>query len=125
MRELKGQKNNSAATDTGLDKLDHQRRLSKVIGELWRNEAADVKATFYEKAHQAAREHAERYPEYRFKPANVKKCLSQDVGPSTADHTPEKRENTDFSPGDISGPLSGSGSGNPDFFDAHCNLACA
>lgn len=112
MRELKGQKNSSAVADNGLDKLDHQRRLSKVIGELWRNEAAEVKAAFYEKAHQAAKEHAERYPEYRFKPANVKKCESQDAGPPIIDRTPEKRENADFSPGDISGPLSGSGSGS-------------
>ncbi|SJX61535.1 probable HMG-box protein Hmg3 [Sporisorium reilianum f. sp. reilianum] len=119
MRELKNPKNTSVLADKGLDKLDYQRQLSKVIGQLWRDESAEVKAIFYEKAQQAAREHKERYPEYRFKPA-VKKAASIEpeipppsaVAVAAADCTPEKRGDTDFSPGDLSGPLSGSGSGS-------------
>ncbi|CDR87110.1 probable HMG-box protein Hmg3 [Sporisorium scitamineum] len=115
MHELKNQNSDSSLSETGLDKLDYQRRLSKVIGQLWRNESEQVKATFYEKAKQAAKEHQERYPEYRFKPT-VKKAVSREpdtpVAAAVVDRTPERRGDTDFSPGDLSGPLSGSGSGS-------------
>ncbi|SPO24628.1 related to HMG-box protein Hmg3 [Ustilago trichophora] len=110
MRELKKNKPHSDM-GTGLDKLDYQRKLSSTIGELWRNESEEVKAIFYEKAKQAAREHQERYPEYRFKPAS-KKASARATNASTVLQTPEKRADTDFSPGDISGPVSGSGSGS-------------
>lgn len=116
MRELTAQEAESQEGN-GLGKLDYQRQLSKRIGELWRNEDADIKATFYEKSKQAAREHAERYPEYRFKPA--KKSALQDAddcaSPSTKlakDKTPERKVDTDFAPGSLSGPISGSGSGS-------------
>lgn len=110
MREFKKNKPHQDM-GTGLDKLDYQRKLSSTIGELWRNESDEVKAIFYEKAKQAAREHQERYPEYRFKPANKKASARASSG-STGLQTPEKRADTDFSPGDISGPVSGSGSGS-------------
>lgn len=111
MKELKSKKNTSPLSDVGLDKLDHQRQLSKEIGQLWRNESPEVKAAFYEKAQQAASEHRDRYPEYRFKPS-VKKASSRESEDAVAFHTPERRTETGFDPSDISGPLSGSGSGS-------------
>ncbi|KAJ9478452.1 HMG box domain-containing protein [Pseudozyma hubeiensis] len=111
MKELKSKKDTSLLTDVGLDKLDHQRQLSKEIGQLWRNESPEVKAAFYEKAQQAASEHRDRYPEYRFKPS-VKKASSRESEDAVAFQTPERRTDTDFAPSDISGPLSGSGSGS-------------
>ncbi|GAC96535.1 hypothetical protein PHSY_004115 [Pseudozyma hubeiensis SY62] len=111
MKELKSKKNTSSLSDVGLDKLDHQRQLSKEIGQLWRNESPEVKAAFYEKAQQAASEHRDRYPEYRFKPS-VKKALSRESEDAVAFHTLERRTDTDFAPSDIRGPLSGSGSGS-------------
>ncbi|TKY86609.1 hypothetical protein EX895_004248 [Sporisorium graminicola] len=117
MRELKNQKNPQGLSDTGLDKLDYQRQLSKVIGQLWRDETAEVKAAFYEKAQQAALEHRQRYPEYRYQPS-VKKAASREhethaiTASSAASGAPERLDDTDVSPGDLSGPLSGSGSGS-------------
>ncbi len=111
MRELKNQKDPSALVSTGLDKLDYQRNLSKVIGQLWREETESVKETFFAKAKQAAKEHSERYPEYRSKSSGTKKD-PQEAESSILDSTPEKQQHTDFSPGDIRGPLSGSGSGS-------------
>lgn len=112
MRELVSQESQSQ-TGGGLSKLDYQRQLSKRIGELWRNEAADIKAAFYEKSQQAAREHAERYPEYRYKPKPLPKKAREEASTSALlDKTPERKGDTDFAPGDLSGPLSGSGSGS-------------
>ena len=112
MRELK-EKRSQPDVGTGLDKLDYQRKLSGIIGELWRNETDDIKNIFYQKAKQAAKEHAERYPEYRFKPAtSSKKSAPRTANSPAATPTPEKQADTDFSPGDRSGPVSGSGSGS-------------
>ncbi len=114
MRELSSKE---SPTGEGLSKLDYQRQLSKRIGELWRGETDEVKAIFYEKSQQAAREHAERYPEYRFKPAR-KAAAAKNTSPAstsrkgTADKTPERKVDTDFAPADLSGPVSGSGSGS-------------
>ncbi|SPC66679.1 related to HMG-box protein Hmg3 [Ustilago sp. UG-2017b] len=112
MREL--MKESQSQTGTGLSKLDYQRQLSKRIGELWRNEDPDVKAAFYDKSQQAAREHAERYPEYRYKPKPLsKKAQKEEALPSgVQETTPERRGDTDFAPGNLSGPISGTGSGS-------------
>ncbi|ETS62691.1 hypothetical protein PaG_02426 [Moesziomyces aphidis] len=104
-------------TGTGLGKLDYQRQLSKQIGQLWRNETPEVKAAFYDKSKQAAREHAQRYPEYRFKPGKKGAATADDpstsstAAKSVADTTSHSRTvSNDFSP--VTGPVSGSGSGS-------------
>lgn len=116
MREISNSDKNRN-TGTGLGKLDYQRQLSKQIGQLWRNETPEVKAAFYDKSKQAAREHAQRYPEYRFKPGKKGAAAADDPSTSStptksvADTTSHSRTGSnDFSP--VSGPVSGSGSGS-------------
>lgn len=117
MRELARQET-QPRFDTGLSKLDYQRQLSKRIGELWRNETPQVKATFYEKASQAAQEHALRYPDYRYNPSTRKSGVSKrtetssSVSTARVDKTLEIKLDTDFSPGELSGPVAGFGSGS-------------
>lgn len=111
IKELKNNKGASLASDVGLDKLDHQRQLSKIVGQLWRDETPEIKAAFQERARQAASEHRQRFPEHRFKPT-PRKAFSCAPATCAALQTPETHTHTDFSPGDIRGPLSGSGSGS-------------
>ncbi|GAA98854.1 uncharacterized protein L969DRAFT_104320 [Mixia osmundae IAM 14324] len=61
-----------AANDLGdsvKGKVLRQSELSKIIGELWRKEPAEVKERYAQKAAQAKREHGQMYPNYCYRPA--------------------------------------------------------
>ncbi|PWZ00825.1 hypothetical protein BCV70DRAFT_237153 [Testicularia cyperi] len=101
----------ATGTKDAISKLDFQRELSKRIGELWQNESEDVKSAYYAQSYQAAQEHSQLYPDYRYRP-NRK---STDSVSHAANAAHEGAARSDFGPSSADsrrGPLSGSGSGS-------------
>lgn len=50
-----------------IDSNNHQ-SISRIIGEMWRNESADVKSHYDKLAKEERRRHQEEHPDYKFKP---------------------------------------------------------
>ncbi|ORY01379.1 hypothetical protein K493DRAFT_209710, partial [Basidiobolus meristosporus CBS 931.73] len=46
----------------------NNKEVSKIVGEMWRNESEAVKEYYRKKAEQGKKEHALRYPGYKYTP---------------------------------------------------------